>query len=341
MAAFQQPNRRMGRIFQRKQRLKKMKNAKAESSRHLLPASQETSEFDRRNIRSSLSTKHLQTDGSSAEQLNTLLETVAVIQQENKTVENTTKSLVTRSQGDRHSTPARKESNVQDSAKKSDENKNSIKNSRRSLISDDSSERRLESLQIVKQETVAGINADDCMRKTWHGSTDYERKDIMPAHSKLSQQSQNPPLDGISIDKGNKRTLSSYSPSKPRYDMESNENARLYLNLRKLKSGKKKKSGINDRTKDILMNCGITQELTLIPGSDRSMSTCSMDSVLEDPLRLERYRMLNDLAKSIPPPPPRSNGSKRVKDEGVSFWASNVAETVKELYAKWFSCDDI
>lgn len=342
MTAVQRPNRRMGRIFQRKLRMKKIKNAQAESSRHLLPATQETTGFDRGNIRSSLSTKHLKTDGSSADQLNTLLETVSLKQQEKKSAENMTRSLVTRSQRGHHSIQSRKESNGRDSAKKSDGNTH-FKDSRRSLTSDESSGRRLESIlvKIVKQENIAGVSADDCMQKARNRSTDHKKGVIMHEYSKLSQQSQYTPLSGISIEKGNKRALSSYSPSKPRYDMESNENARLYLNSRKLKSGKKKKSGIDGRTKDILKNCGITQELTLVPGSDRSMSTCSMDSVLEDPLRLERYRLMNDLAKSISPPPPRSDCHPRVKEDGMFFWANNVADIVKEVYAKWFSCDDI
>jgi len=82
--------------------------------------------------------------------------------------------------------------------------------------------------------------------------------------------------------------------------------------------------------------------------SHKSISTCSMDSILEDPARLQmerdRYNAILDANKSPPPPPPRGSRGARKKvtfanRHSFSDWTQDFRFSVLDAYERWFSCD--
>lgn len=102
------------------------------------------------------------------------------------------------------------------------------------------------------------------------------------------------------------------------------------------KSKKSKRSSAhNTRThaKNVLLEL-VTEET----GSAASLSSCSMDSVLDDPIRLEheKYKLLNPK----PPPPPKRQKSEETDDSSfLSRGSCKVLESWGETYAMaktWF-----
>jgi hypothetical protein len=128
--------------------------------------------------------------------------------------------------------------------------------------------------------------------------------------------------------------LEDTNPSKARFEMfDPNEQSKIYLNQRQ-KQGKKSKRNYPTRiekmrSKSILKNCGLIPELALSPGSTISMSSCSLDSVLDDPERLEKYRLLNQ-----PPPSPPPRRSMNKSDSLGNHWSEQFLKLMLETYGK-------
>lgn len=122
-------------------------------------------------------------------------------------------------------------------------------------------------------------------------------------------------------------------PTRARYEIDDpNQHSKTYLQQRK-KQGKNSRQRETSNVKiglsrDLLKNCGIIPELELSPGSTVSMSSCSLDSVLDDPERLDKYKLLNQ----PPPPPPRRNREQNAFEQRK--WTDGIKSTVIEVYGK-------
>jgi hypothetical protein len=125
-------------------------------------------------------------------------------------------------------------------------------------------------------------------------------------------------------------------PIRTRFEMyDPNEQSKIYLQQRQ-RQGKKPKRRLppvrpeNLRSRNVLKNCGLLPELQLSPGSTISMSSCSIDSILDNPERLEKYRILS---QPPPSPPPRRRNSDHTEFI-ENTWADDVLKTVWETYGK-------
>jgi len=68
--------------------------------------------------------------------------------------------------------------------------------------------------------------------------------------------------------------------------------------------------------------------LAVSPGSTVSMSSCSLDSILDDPERLEKYKLLNQ----APPPPPKRKSEHTILEERK--WGDGIKGTITKAYGK-------
>jgi len=129
-----------------------------------------------------------------------------------------------------------------------------------------------------------------------------------------------------------------FEPSKTRFEMnDSNEQSKMYLQDRRKKGKKTKRRTTPNRTEHMLKNCGVISQLE-VSRSTVSMSSCSFDSVLDDPERLEKYRLLNQ----APPSPPKCSRPRPRprylhKDSFKKSWADLVHETVG-VVTRVFGC---
>lgn len=114
-----------------------------------------------------------------------------------------------------------------------------------------------------------------------------------------------------------------------RFEMvDTNEQAKLYLRERKRKKKKKPKKRLDRNRERLMRNCDIPPGLELKSNSVISMSSCSIDSILEDDLETQ-YR--NKKSKNY-------SQSKENNFEGISCNASQVAYDIKNAFENswWF-----
>jgi hypothetical protein len=139
---------------------------------------------------------------------------------------------------------------------------------------------------------------------------------------------------------------------KTRFEMsDNNEQSRMYIQSRKkvvkrpirafpiraslVRASPKSSPQRSEQKWD---NCGMVSQLEI--SSIISVSSCSFDSVLDDPERLEKYRLLNQAA---PVPPARRNFSKWNRDNNFSKWNRDTeffersCETLSG-FTKFFGC---
>lgn len=114
-----------------------------------------------------------------------------------------------------------------------------------------------------------------------------------------------------------------------RYEMNDSKD----LKVRKTKKSRRSSSrNMNTHAKNVIL------DLATETGSAASMSSCSMDSVLDDPMRLEyeKYK----LSKPKPPPPPSRQKSEETDDSSfLSRGSCKVLESWGETYTMaktWF-----
>lgn len=318
------------------------------------------------NVRSSPSMRHLNADGSSGPQLQELLEKVAS-SSNSKTKTSGGFSVVSkfriRKRGESH-TRMRSDSSMLMSdvgdkngsmddlvvGNSSDLQMNAVtlvcKESKRSIYTDESSGGQLQGIleKLMEQDDVKNYETIVSPSKIMEGNTRIQNKTSKESGSKYVKSTK-VSFGRIDTAGTSMEDIEDLNPSKTRFEMsDPNEQSKIYL-LKRQRQGKKPRrrlpsnSSQNNGSRYMLKNCGVIPELQLSPGSTISMSSCSLDSVLDDPDRLEKYRLLN---QPPPSPPPRRNS------ENTDFiekpWTEHVLKAVWETYgkvSKFFGCTSL
>lgn len=164
--------------------------------------------------------------------------------------------------------------------------------SRTTHHTDESSGRRLQS---ILQKLVC---REDSMPSSIEESEGYGFSNSLldgatPQRKELSQKTPSP--TSVAFD---------FQPSKTRFEMnDRNEEARKYIMDRKKQTKMPRRNlSVNGR---VMSNLEVTRLTTV-----GSISSCSFDSVLDDPERLEKYRLLNQAPPAPPPNPPKPSRHK-------------------------------
>ena len=100
-----------------------------------------------------------------------------------------------------------------------------------------------------------------------------------------------------------------------RYEMPE---AKLYLKQRKNRKGNKNVRKQRDHSTQTMGPPIIRRNVDISPDSTISLSSCSIDSVLDDPIRIRNYEQLRKLPP--PPPPPRVQGSSNRERNIFKIW---------------------
>mmetsp|Transcript_3141 Transcript_3141/g.4184 ORF Transcript_3141/g.4184 Transcript_3141/m.4184 type:complete len:324 (-) Transcript_3141:517-1488(-) len=251
-------------LFGRRQRKIKGKLDQGRSWDNLLSDTEDNERYDitRMSRRSSASERHLNTDGSSEEQLRRVFNELE-------------KEGICASSFKNNFLEAKENSESNGTGKTKEQ-------SGRTLKSDGSSGRELqlilEKLLIQENKRKAVIVQEDATREKKLGN---------------SYNSRTPPLEPISRFSNSPCSLRSQDEnaaphvqnSKFRFVMEDpNEQTKLYLTSRKARRGgkkKKKKRSASNQNRNILVDCDLSG-LEVRQNSDVSMSSCSIDTVLDD-----------------------------------------------------------
>lgn len=314
-----------------------------------------------RQVRSSPSMRHLSADGSSGAQLQELLEKVASSSAATKTIKKRRNSrsvsvvsrFRNRLRGEQHRTSTQTESmninlisNVRVSEPKEytedieDASESEAygvvkvwKESKRSIFTDESSGAKLQSIleKLVEQDSkVDTTKSKDWINQVSTQVVGVESNENYVTSMKLSKDDD----DVIDTARTSFDELENTNEPSTRFEMfDPNEQSKLYLQQRQ-RQGKKAKRRLPSRperlrSRNVLKNCGLIPELQLSPGSTISMSSCSLDSVLDDHERLEKYRLLS---QPPPSPPPRRNSDQTVFMENT--WTDNILKTIWETHGK-------
>ena len=318
--------RRIGNLFGRRQR----RQRKTKSDVEGMSLISEMSNFDQREVRSIPHKRHLSSDGSSGPRLQAILEEVAASSAE--------PSILIKRNG-RYGYKRKENSDEKGTATSTipvdrESNQEPIlvaaRDSRRSLDTDDSSGRHLQNIleTLVNKEEIQTTKG--LVKTLQRTNRNEESKCDKPP--KMEAILETPTKKTCLADKSFSTNYSS-PPTRARYEIDDpNQHSKTYLQQRK-KQGKtsrqRKTSNANIYlSRDLLKNCGIIPELELSPGSTISMSSCSLDSVLDDPERLDKYKLLNQ----PPPPPPRRNREQNAFEERK--WTDSIKSTVIEVYGK-------
>ena len=327
--------RRIGNLFGRRQRRQRKNRSDFEGSSLL----SEMSTFDQREVRSIPTKRHLSSDGSSGPSLQAILEKVAASSAEPsifiKRIRNygCGKDKLTASK-------RKKDCDEKETAtftipvdRNSNEEEPLVAASRRSIDTDDSSGRHLQNIleTLVDKEDIQTTKGFVTLQRT---NRNEESKCEQP--SKMEAILEIPTKEKCLADnsfcanfllKGESLQL---SPRRARYEIDDpNQHSKIYLQQRKKQGKNSRKSNAEMIfSRDLLKNCGIIPELELSSGSTISMSSCSLDSVLDDPERLDKYKLLNQ----PPPPPPRRNRKQNAFVERK--WTDDIKSTVIQAYGK-------
>lgn len=335
----------------------------------------ENDESVSRQVRSRPNMRHLNTDGSSGAQLQELLEkvtsssitsTTTVNKKKNKRGVPFVSKFRNRMRGGkiRETSSTQSESmdialfsnNVEDSESVnyiediedvSDSRAHGIiadsKESKRSIFTDESSGGKLQGIleKLVEQESNFYISpSKNRIHRVRTHLPKAKSNEKYVTHTKASNDNL---IDtaGTSFDEELENENPSKTTGAARFEMvDPNEQSKIYLQQRQ-RQGKKAKRRLpsrpdNLRSRHVLKNCGLIPELQLSPGSTISMSSCSIDSVLDDPERLEKYRILS---QPPPSPPPRRNSDQSVFIENTL--TEHILKTFWEAYgnvSRLFGC---
>mmetsp|Transcript_15223 Transcript_15223/g.28644 ORF Transcript_15223/g.28644 Transcript_15223/m.28644 type:complete len:357 (-) Transcript_15223:674-1744(-) len=317
-----------------------------------------------RQVRSRPNMRHLNTDGSSGAQLQELLEKVTSSSITSTTTINKKKNkrgvpFVSKFRNRMRGGKIRETSSTQsESVKKpvnyiediedvSDSRAHGIiadsKESKRSIFTDESSGGKLQGIleKLVEQESNMNIlpSKNRIHRLRTHLPKAKSNEKYV-THTKASNDNL---IDtaGTSFDEELENANPSTTTGAARFEMvDPNEQSKIYLQQRQ-RQGKKAKRRLPSRPDDlrsrnVLKNCGLIPELQLSPGSTISMSSCSIDSVLDDPERLEKFRLLS---QPPPSPPPRRNSDQSVFIENTL--TEHILKTFWEAYgnvSRLFGC---
>ena len=102
-----------------------------------------------------------------------------------------------------------------------------------------------------------------------------------------------------------------------RYEMSE---SKLYLKQRKNRKGQKtvrKQRDYSTHTRDPPI---IRRDVDISPDSTISLSSCSIDSVLDDPIRMRNYEQLKKFPPPPPPPPPRLQDPSTKERNFFKIW---------------------
>eukprot|EP00979_Chaetoceros_neogracilis_P018393 scaffold10583_cov290-Chaetoceros_neogracile.AAC.12 len=339
------PKRRMRNIFKRRRQRKN----RSEAEENLLLSG---SEFDKKKVRSTPSKRHLNSDGSSGPHLQALLQSISAPEAAlslsipvRKNRRKIYKSKMTpneiETKSDEHTTIGPTSTSIANR----NHNKDSIvavRDSRQSLNTNDSSGRQLQNIleKLVVDDEVSRTNGSTpkpprvkqvSRNKEFNLISPSKLEDIQEKPSQ-NKQAANDPF-GAHDPYSNDFCLG--TPSRgARYEMDANEQSKIFLRQRKKlgKRSKRRETPITafERSRDMFKNCGMMiPALAVSPGSTVSMSSCSLDSILDDPERLEKYKLLN---QPPPPPPP-----KRIFEDSNLVdrkWTDGIKNTMTEAYGK-------
>lgn len=312
-------------------------------------------------VRSSPSMRHLNADGSSGEQLHELLEKVVSSKKKNKRNKKGVPVVLSKfRRGNRmrevsHTSSTQSDSlninsipnvevrdpkeyyaedieNVSDS-KESYGVISILKESKRSIFTDESSGGKLQGIleKLVEQDSTMDSTAP---LKFHINKVNAHVKGVQSSFISSAKASNEDVIDTAptSFDE----LEHTNEPIRTRFEMfDPNEQSKIYLQQRQ-RQGKKPKRRLPPvrpehlRSRNVLKNCGLLPELQLSPGSTISMSSCSIDSILDNPERLEKYRILS---QPPPSPPPRRRNSDHT-DFIENTWTDDILKTIWETYGK-------
>jgi len=330
-----QSKRRLRQLFNRGKKKRRNKED-SQAQVHLLSSSTTTNaKFGARNVRSTPSKRHLKSDGSSSAQLHALLEEVAA--------SSTSSTVSKRRLANRMKTierSPRQTTRVGENTIANDIPRTIIKDgkdSKRSLQSDESSGRRLEN---ILEKLVQDVVIDATPQKKQNSDYNCETPRLEAMQETPKRKAPLTPSSANYTSLGDLIKKDTPSP-RHRFEMDDHDQqSKIYLQSRKHR-GKKTKNqptaaaaATIERSRVMMKNCGMVKQLEVSPGSATiSISSCSMDSLLDDPDRLEKYRLLN-----LPPPspPPRRNLNKASlkKASFESSWADDIKKSLVESYGK-------
>lgn len=314
-----QPKRRFSHMFNRNQKIRKNRSNQHSSKENLLSNTLKKSErFDSWKLKRSASHKrHLNTDGSSCDQLREICEKLpkeAII----KTPSNM-------------ACPKEKV-NEENST---DGNVDSTAGSQQTLKSDGSSGKELQMIleKILLEENqnkLVEIFPQNGMQEKKIGNC-YETR-TPPLQSSRGSSNSRSPGSPIKQPMQQQEALTPNSCNKFRFEMvDPNEQTRLYLSSRKRSKKKKRrnKQQSNQRNNSLMQNGDRISGLEVKSNSVISMSSCSIDSALDDRAK-RRYHHL------APPPPPRKPKRRNDDDFDVlSCKAFEFADEIKTALATW------
>eukprot|EP00551_Chaetoceros_affinis_P006003 CAMPEP_0203666030 /NCGR_PEP_ID=MMETSP0090-20130426/3158_1 /ASSEMBLY_ACC=CAM_ASM_001088 /TAXON_ID=426623 /ORGANISM="Chaetoceros affinis, Strain CCMP159" /LENGTH=311 /DNA_ID=CAMNT_0050529809 /DNA_START=41 /DNA_END=973 /DNA_ORIENTATION=+ len=308
-----QPKRRFGQmLFNRNQRKRKNRVPDQCSSRdqfssqaNLLRGASKSEVYDSRKLtRSSMSKKHLNTDGSSCDQLKELLRKIP---------------------------PELQVTNSPSTDEGFEEGREMEDNSShgKTLKSDGSSGREL---QLILEKLILEENRHmqlqiipDSNEMQQKKISNYGTRTPPPQATRLSNNSTSPSTP-------NRPLLRQENPETPnslskfRFEMvDPNEQSKLFLKSRKNKGKRKRRTRKESRRgRTMLNNCGIVPGLEVRGDSMMSMSSCSIDSALDE-------------RSDIPMPPPRLNPPQEyeVFPENLSCNAFQLADDIRTTVSTW------
>ena len=234
-----------------------------------------------------------------------------------------------------------------------------VKDSKRSLETVESSGGKLQNILerlVVHQDEIVSSSKGEERQGQQDSHSPHKSRNYHNSSSETSKTPQHQ-MPAASTSRTNNANFLSFeaspkdTPVKPRFEMINDENEQSKIFLRKrTQQGKKSKrrssSSINRNANtpnknkaaeqsQMLKNCGMLQpqQMEVSPGSTVSMSSCSFDSVLDDPERLERYKQLN---QPPPSPPPRRRARNGYRDSDSS-WANGVRVSLEQTM-RIFGC---
>lgn len=320
----QPKRRRFGQLFNRSEKKRKNKILDQSSSKRSLLSSQNRSYecYDSSKVRRSAESKrHLNGDGSSFDQLNELCKKLPK-------EEPITTTRFTALFG--------KESEDNSIQGKTD----SITESQRTLKSNGSSGKELQMileklmLEENKHKQIKILPQNDmhqkkiCNHEITTPPLQASRVPSSPKRSSpsktISSTNSSPKSNPSNLSMQPETPSSPNSQNKFRFEMiDSNQQARLYQHGRK-RSKKKKKRNTQNTTKEsdrLLKNCDLMSGLEVKSNSDASMSSCSIDSILEDKARRRHLSKPSSIASQ--------NGNQF---ESLSCKASQLADQMKTTF---------
>jgi hypothetical protein len=312
-----QPKRRFHQIFNRNQKKRKNPLDSCSSKANLLPsnASNDHDGYDSRKLRRSAANKrHLNTDGSSCDQLRELCQKLP-------------KESITRTPLNLSLSEGK-----ENEEKPTNEKVESATGSSKTLKSDGSSGRELQRileklmLEENKNKKIELLPENGMQEK----KLNYETRTPPLQASRVSSNTRSPSSPKKSQLIEEKEPSTPNSQNKFRFEMvDANEQSRLYLNSRKHKKKKKRRSRGNQQTiqrnQNLLKNCNLMTGMEFRSHSIASMSSCSIDSALDDRVR----------RRHVPPPPPPRTKPRRGNDdsfEALSCKASEMADGFKTVF---------